>query len=101
MAQELFDGGAATVSVSADEELSVLFPRVQAAIVTVRTKDGDYTERVDYPKGEPENPLTDVEFRDRYGDLMDYACVDKSVSAMIFDAVYRENAKVEELIKDI
>ena len=39
------------IHVEADEELSAVFPEIQAAIVTIRTKDGDRTERVDFPKG--------------------------------------------------
>lgn len=87
------------VKVSADEELSRVFPNIQAAIVTIRTKNGEFIERVDFPKGEPENPLNDQEFRGRYDGLMEYADVDPSISSAVFDAVYRENVKVEELIE--
>ena len=45
------------IRVSADEALSEAFPGIQAAVVTVAAKNGTFTERVDYPKGEPENPL--------------------------------------------
>lgn len=89
------------VRVSADEALSAMFPGVQAAVVTIRTKDGEYSDRVDFPKGEPENPLTDEEFRRRYDGLMDYAGVGTAVGACVFDTVYRENAKVEELIEKL
>ena len=87
------------VKVSSDDELSALFPSVQAAIVTIRTKDGEFTDKVDFPKGEPENPLTDVEFRERYDGLMGYAGVDTEVSSFVFDSVSNKNAKVDELIK--
>ena len=89
------------VRVTSDEALSRLFPDVQAAVVTVRTKNGEYSDRVDFPKGEPENPLTDVEFRERYFDLMSYADVDAEKSSAVFDAVYEENAKVDELAKKL
>ena len=89
------------IRVEADGELSGLFPGIQAAVVTIRTKDGEYTERVDFPKGEPENPLTDAEFRDRYDGLMEYAGVDGSVSGAVYEAVYREGTKAEELIKEL
>ena len=75
----------------------VLFPDVQAAVVTIKTKHGVYTDRVDFPKGEPENPLTDEEFRNRYDGLMAYAGMDTAVSSAVFDIVYRKNARVEEL----
>lgn len=89
------------VKVSADEELSSVFPGIQAAVVTIRTADGEYTNRVDFPKGEPENPLDDREFRDRYDGLMEYAGILPEISGKVFDTVYRENATVDELVKKL
>ena len=89
------------IHVSADETLSKVFPGIQAAVVTIKTKDGEYTDRVDFPKGEPENPLTDEEFRSRYNGLMEYAGVDKTVSDSVFRAIYRENAMVEDLVQKL
>lgn len=89
------------VKVSAEPELSAVFPGIQAAIVTIKTKDGEYSERVDFPKGEPENPLTDEEFRSRYDGLMEYAGVLPAVSGEIFDTVYKDSAKAEDLIKNL
>ena len=76
--------------------LSAVLPGIQATVVAVKTKDGVWTDRVDFPKGEPENPLTDKEFRDRYDGLMEYAGVDTAISSAVFDTVYREKAKVED-----
>ncbi len=90
----------AKVRVEADEALSEVFPEIQAAIVAIRTKDATYTERVDFPKGEPENPLTDAEFRERYDGLMSYAGVDVHTAEHIFTTVYRSGAKVSELFID-
>ena len=89
------------VNVEADEALSSVFPGIQAAVVTIRTKDGEYTDRVDVPKGEPENPLDDKEFRDRYNGLMEYAGVNQTVSGEVYDTVYRENTTVNELVKNL
>ena len=89
------------IHVTADDALSSVFPGIQAAIVTIKTKDGEYTDRVDYPKGEPENPLTDKEFRDRYDGLMEYAGIPGVISGKAFDLVYQEDTKVEELIKEL
>ncbi len=89
------------VRVSADEALSAAFPGIQAAVVTIRTGDGEYTERVDFPKGEPENPLTEEEFRARYDALMAYAGVAPAISRTVYQTVNREHAAVEELIKNI
>ena len=89
------------VSVSADDKMSRVFPGIQAAAVTIRTKDGEFTERVDFPKGEPENPLNDEEFRSRYDGLMEYAGVSSAVSGEVFDVVYRDNTKVGELVAQL
>lgn len=89
------------IRVSADAKLSAVFPDVQAAVVTIRTTDGTYTDRVDFPKGEPENPLTAEEFRSRYDGLMGYAGVDEARRSAVFDAVYRENASVAELAEQL
>ena len=85
------------IRVSSDETLSTAFPGIQAAIVSIKTKNGEYSERVDFPKGEPENPLTEKEFRNRYDGLMEYAGTHPNVSSKIFDLVYNKNAKVDEV----
>ena len=41
------------VEVKENAELTSLNPQKRAAIIVVHTKDGDYSQRVDYPKGEP------------------------------------------------
>ena len=77
--------------------MSSCFPGIQAAIVTIKTGSEEHTERVNFPKGEPENPLTEAEFRNRYDGLMAYAGVKAAVSTAVFDTVYRENTEIEEL----
>ena len=88
------------IKVEADEELSKVFPGVQAAVVTIKTKEGEYTDRVDFPKGEPENPLTAQEFKDRYDGLMDYGHISAEVSDRVYKAVC-ENVKAEDLVKEL
>ena len=87
--------------VTADDELSSVFPGIQAAIVTIKTKDNTYTERVDFPKGEPENPMSEEEFRSRYDGLMEYGEIPADVSDKVYETVYRTDAKAEELLKDL
>lgn len=90
------------VKVSSDSELSRIFPEKQAAIVTIITNDGECSKRVDFPKGEPENPLTENEFRERYDGLMGFAGVNKTVSSTIYELVNNnENILVNELVKDL
>lgn len=89
------------VHVSADEGLSTLFPDKQSAVVTIRAARGEYKERVDYPKGEPENPLSEEEFRSRYSALMSYGGVQEKVYKDIFEWVNNPNCKVSDLIANL
>lgn len=86
------------VCVFADKELSDAFPKTQTAIVKMTTVKGVVTEQVDFPKGEPENPLTDDEFKSRYDMLMKYAGVETTNSNSIYEVIYKENASVKEII---
>lgn len=86
------------ISVSGDEELSASFPETQTAIVTIRTNDMEVSARVDFPKGEPENPLSDVEFEQRYYDLMQYAEISFEDSSFIFDAAKNMNTSIDSLV---
>jgi 2-methylcitrate dehydratase len=58
------------VKVVADPEIEKLFPKLQRVIVTIRTLDGrEHTKQVDYPKGDPRNPLTDAEIEEKFDAL--------------------------------
>ena len=87
------------IHVTPDTELSKEFPAIQAAIVEIRTRDDVVSEQVDFPKGEPENPLTDEEFRARYDGLMEYAGISQEASIAVFDAVSKENITVDDILK--
>ena len=88
------------IHVSEDDALSAAFPAKQTAVVSIRTADGAvYTERVDFPKGEPENPLTNEEFRVRYDGLMAYAGVEPAAADDLFAKVYQPETTVSSLIE--
>jgi 2-methylcitrate dehydratase len=58
------------VEVVADPEIEKLFPDLQRVIVTIKTTDGrEFTKQVDYPKGDPRNPLTDREVEEKFDAL--------------------------------
>ena len=60
------------IEVVADPEIEAVFPALQRAIVTIRTVDGrEVTTQVDYPKGDPRNPLTDEEIEHKFDALAD------------------------------
>jgi len=59
------------ISCVEDPELETEFPKKWPAAVTLLTKDGKaYSTRIDYPKGDPENPLTWDELIDKFRNLV-------------------------------
>lgn len=55
------------IELFADEELQKEWPEKYPGIVTIHSHDGKrYTERVDYPRGTPENPIGTDELRDKF-----------------------------------
>ena len=87
------------VSVVSDDALSEIFPEVQAAIVSIKTNDGRcLEERVDFPKGEPENPLSIEEFKCRYADLMEYAGVESDRYEKIYSLVSDGICQVSDIM---
>ena len=90
------------VEVVADKELSSIFPDKQSAIMTITTIDGrSYSERVDFPKGEPENPLSYDEFWERYEALMSYGEIEKDIYTFIYNNIDNPNLKVIDMVKDL
>jgi len=58
------------VEVVADPEIEKVFPALQRVIVTVTTTDGrSFTNQLDFPKGDPRNPLTDQEIEEKFAAL--------------------------------
>jgi 2-methylcitrate dehydratase len=58
------------VEVVADPEIEALFPELQRVIVKIVTTDGrEMTKQIDYPKGDPRNPLTDEEIEEKFDAL--------------------------------
>lgn len=58
------------VKVVADPEIEAAFPKLQKVRVVITTTDGRTLEkRLDYPKGDPRNPLTDDEIAGKFSAL--------------------------------
>ena len=87
------------VFVEADEAFSQAFPAMQTAVLTLLTRDGrSFEKRVDFPKGEPENPLSEEEFRERYDALTAYGGLSAEESARMYEAVYAPEMTVRKLL---
>jgi 2-methylcitrate dehydratase len=58
------------VELVADPEIDRVFPALQRTIVRILTTDGrEFTKQLDYPKGDPRNPLTDTEVEEKFNSL--------------------------------
>lgn len=86
------------VKVTAAQDLSDAFPGIQAAVVDITANGQKYSKRVDFPKGEPENPLNDEEFKERYDELMSYAGIKEDISNRIYDLVYEDGTSVNDIL---
>ncbi len=58
------------VKVIADPEIEAVFPELQRVKVVIKTTDGrELEKKLDYPKGDPRNPLTDAEIAGKFAAL--------------------------------
>ena len=58
------------IKVVANEEFEALFPKFQPSRVTITTNDGkQYSTRVDVPKGDPRDPMTEEEIAVKFNAL--------------------------------
>lgn len=63
------------VKVTADPEIEAAFPALQKVVVTIVTTDGrELTRALDYPKGDPRNPMTDAELEVKFDALAEPVC---------------------------
>lgn len=71
------------IEVVADAEIERVFPELQRVRVVVRTTDGREVEtQLDYPKGDPRNPLTDDEIVGKMAALAKGIAADDEVERM-------------------
>ncbi len=77
------------VKVVADPEIEAVFPELQRVRVEITTTDGrSFTTQLDYPKGDPRNPLTDEEIAGKMNALAEGIATPADVERMR-DAVSR------------
>ena len=89
------------IVVVADPEIENVFPALQRVIVTITTTDGrELSKQLDYPKGDPRNPLTDKEVEEKFealaGPVMTAAARRKAISAIW---ALEKQASVTELMR--
>jgi 2-methylcitrate dehydratase PrpD len=75
-----------------------MVPGKRVAIVHVETLEGQlFDKEVDYPKGEPENPMTQQEINEKFIRLCEYAGKSEDVANNIINTINHEIEKPARL----
>jgi 2-methylcitrate dehydratase len=88
------------VELIGDPEIDKVFPALQRTIVKITTADGRMLVReLDYPKGDPRNPLTDREIEEKFSALAD-GTLSGPAQIRLRDAIWNldEDQPVEKLM---
>ena len=76
------------VEVVADPEIEKVFPALQRVIVNITTTDGrTFSKQLDYPKGDPRNPLSDAEVEEKFAALAE-GVLSPSAQKKLKDAIW-------------
>ena len=76
--------------IAADDELNQFAPHLMGTIVTMVTKDDKhYEERVALPKGEPENPMSEKELKEKFETLAFFRGIDEKKISEIVGVINR------------
>ena len=87
------------VTIVENKELSALVPQKRAAILTIKTNGGTtFYKRVDYPKGEPENPLSDAEMNEKFISLCNLSGIDNNLCERVIRSVQEEDGDIHNLL---
>ncbi len=89
------------IIVTADPEIEKVFPALQRVVVTIQTTNGrEFTKQLDYPKGDPRNPLTDKEVEEKFealaGPVMTPGALRRAIDAIW---VLEKQSSVTELMR--
>lgn len=88
------------VTVLESPELSALVPEKRGAVATIKTKTKTQTltNRVDYPKGEPENPITPEELEQKFFSLAQAAGKEQEYADRVLQGIWRIEQEFETLV---
>jgi len=81
------------VEVVADPEIEKVFPALQRVLVNIKATDGRvFSRQLDFPKGDPRNPLTDQELEEKFAALAE-GVLSTGAQTKLKDAIWNlENA---------
>lgn len=90
------------VHVIEDENLTQRSPEVRGARVTLYLKDGSiYESSCLYPKGEPENPLSQKELEEKFRGLATYGGLTKEECDDVINEVWKEDLDLKKIMNII
>lgn len=91
------------IQVREKKELSAQVPHKRSAIITVVYGDGtSESVKVDYPKGEPENPLEYDEILKKYMGLMKYSGKSEEMAIRVWNLIWKEESvKIGEILDNV
>lgn len=76
------------VEVIADPEIENVFPALQRAIVNIITVDGrSFKKQLDFPKGDPRNPLSDQDVEEKFSALAE-GVLSRDAQKKVKDAIW-------------
>ena len=89
------------IVVTADPEIEKAFPALQRVIARIQTVDGrEFSKQLDYPKGDPRNPLTDEEVEEKFEALAE-PVMSRDARRRAMDAIWNleKQSSVAEVMK--
>ena len=89
------------IVVTADPEIEQAFPALQRVIARIQTVDGrEFSKQLDYPKGDPRNPLTDEEVEEKFEALAE-PVMSRDTRRRAMDAIWNleKQSSVAEIMK--
>ena len=89
------------IVVTADPEIEKAFPALQRVIARIQTVDGrEFSKQLDYPKGDPRNPLTDEEVEEKFEALAE-PVMSRDTRRRAMDAIWNleKQSSVAEIMK--
>jgi 2-methylcitrate dehydratase PrpD len=87
------------VNIVVDKERDAVYPRKRSALVNIKTRrQGSLSHEVEIPKGDPENPWSDDELKEKF-----FANAARLISGEKAESLYRaviglENISIRELV---
>ena len=88
------------VSVKDNDELTKLCPEKRASVVTIKMNDGtEIEQRVYYPKGEPENPLTQLDLEEKFRSLAMFGGLTSAECDEVVNEIWKEDIDLNMIMR--